>query len=103
MSISEINEANKVDTKKTYFKYTKIPELNSVILRIDSFGTNRNFEAFIIESFKSIKTNNIKNIIIDIRNNPGGSSSLSEMLLSITSDKDISQFERKLVKYSKTE
>ncbi len=59
---------------------------NAVILRMDTFGDpsiSEDYEAM----FREIRENNIANLIIDIRDNPGGGSGPAEKLLEYITEK----------------
>jgi hypothetical protein len=58
------------------------------------------FKAFLETTFKSIKSNNIKELIIDIRRNEGGSSSLGDELMQYISKTDFKTFDSAFIKIS---
>lgn len=51
------------------------------IIRIDSFDEEKEYDEFIEMTFSKLKKYKIKNIIIDIRNNGGGTTNSSEILI----------------------
>jgi hypothetical protein len=64
------------------FEYQTLNK-NSGLLTIRYFGGNeKEFEHFLKYSFKQINQNKITNLIIDVRDNPGGDSGQAEKLLS---------------------
>lgn len=50
---------------------TLIPEIETALIRIDKFGTNT-YKEFMEEVEKWFGPNKAKNVILDLRNNPGG-------------------------------
>ncbi|MFA5772909.1 MAG: S41 family peptidase [Thermoplasmata archaeon] len=58
------------------------------------------FKAFLETTFKLIKSNKIKQLIIDIRRNEGGSSSLGDELMQYISKTDFKTFDSAFVKIS---
>ncbi|HAA15887.1 MAG TPA: hypothetical protein DCE41_30920 [Cytophagales bacterium] len=52
---------------------TYIDSLSSAILTVNSFGLDpRDFKSRLVELFKELKKNRVKNLIIDVRQNAGG-------------------------------
>ncbi|MEO0341375.1 MAG: S41 family peptidase, partial [Bacteroidota bacterium] len=58
------------------------------------------FKLFLANTFRKIKAENIKKLIIDIRNNSGGDSSLNDLLLAYLYDKPYRQMSRRLWRLS---
>ena len=85
----------KIDSTKTF-----------ATLTVNSF-TKGNMRSFFRRSFKKLKKENIKNLVIDIRNNGGGRVGLSTLLTKYVSDSKfkvadtISTLTRKLGPYTK--
>ncbi len=71
-------------------------------MRINTFGSayEKDLKEFIRQSFEHMKQENIKNLMIDIRKNGGGSSELAEYLYSFISDKPYRVYAEVHVKYS---
>ena len=68
------------------------------IITIKSFAGSdlTNYESFLKESFGQINENNVENLIIDIRDNPGGNTKYADQLINYFSDEPY-QYERKLI------
>ena len=60
------------------------------------------FEVFLAETFKTIKTADIKKLIIDLRNNSGGDSSLNDLLIAYLYDQPYRQMSRRLWRLSES-
>lgn len=56
----------------------------------------QNYETFFNESFEALKSNNIKHLIIDLRNNHGGTDLVAMSLLSHLHDSNINYYKRRL-------
>jgi hypothetical protein len=69
-------------------------------LEFNSFRALDKFKTFLDSTFKSIEAGNVKNLIIDIRNNGGGNSSLGDELMQYISKNDFRQFDSGFVKIS---
>lgn len=89
-----INALDSINAKKQYFEF-KILDTTAksvAIIKILSLEIDKKvaFEAFLSASFSEIKKNNIENLIIDIRNNPGGSTLLAKECFNYITDKPYS-------------
>lgn len=71
------------------------------IIDFNSFRDLKQFKKFCQTTFQEIQNNNIQNLIIDIRQNGGGKSSLGDHLLGYLTDKPFSQTNRIEIKASK--
>lgn len=69
-----------------------IPEHNTWLIEFNSFNDLEKFKKFLTETFTKLKKQNISNLIIDIRNNPGGNSSLGDEFLKYLTGKPFLQF-----------
>ena len=81
-------------SKKESFRIDK----NIGFLTIPTFGylkeDGKKFKEFIDDSFNIFKSNNIKNLIIDVRNNGGGHSDLAKYIASYLTSRPIFSFNR---------
>jgi len=73
---------------------------NIGLISYNSCNDYEMFKTFLKETFQYIKTNKIDKLIIDIRNNGGGNSSLNDLLIPYLSDKLYRQSSRRLWKIS---
>ncbi|MFC1635028.1 S41 family peptidase [Planctomycetota bacterium] len=71
------------------------------IIEFNMFHDMQQFKEFLRQTFTEIHDNNVSNLIIDIRKNPGGSSSLGDELLKYLTDKPFRQFESVQIKMSR--
>ncbi|MCP4723608.1 MAG: hypothetical protein GY863_01155 [bacterium] len=78
-----------------------VPENNTGIIFINSFKDHIKFEYFLKETFTALRDENIKNLIIDVRNNGGGNSKLGDVLLRHITDKPFYQISKMEIKVSK--
>ena len=86
--------------KSTDYSYRYIPEQNSGLIEFNSCTDLEKFETFLEETFRQLKEQNVPNLIIDIRNNPGGDSSLGDEFIEYLTDKPSRQFEKIQLKIS---
>ncbi len=77
---------------------------NETVALIDfrSFSNMEKFSKFLKETFKTIKEKKINNLIIDVRNNPGGISILGDSLFSYITSTPFVQFPRADVRLGDT-
>ena len=80
--------------------YYKIINNKYAVLTFNSFLKLKSFKIFLVEMFKNLKTQKIKNLIIDIRDNGGGDSELGDELLKYFCINPFTQYEKTLLKYS---
>ena len=104
MSAQVINDTSKMndnDSKKEDFTFTF--NENYALLTINSFGVSNegDYFTFLNQSFKKIKENKVKKLIIDIRHNDGGNSVLGDSLLSYISKTPFKQFDSTFYKHSR--
>jgi hypothetical protein len=106
----EISEIKKVvvsrqSTKATpeHFEFTHDKENDVAIMTIKGFSSRHleKFKVFLEKHFSYIHEKNINNLIIDIRDNSGGSTNLSWELISCLTDKPFKLFSKILIKLSK--
>lgn len=76
------------------------PEIKTAVLEFKYMDGPEKFQQFLKDSFVKIRDENIQNLIIDIRENGGGNSSLGDNLLSYISAIPFSQYTKTLIKYS---
>ncbi|MEM6843772.1 MAG: S41 family peptidase [Bacteroidota bacterium] len=83
--------------------YTKTPHLsldsarNVAVMTIPSFSFYENveeFQSFVDSSFHLIKRNNFNNLILDLRNNPGGDPYCSAYLLTYLAQEPFTYFDQ---------
>jgi len=106
----ETSEIKKVITsrestkaKSEHFEFTLDKENDVAIMTIKGFSSRHleKFKIFLEKHFSYIQEKSIKNLIIDIRDNGGGSTNLSEELISCLTDKPFKLFSKILIKLSK--
>jgi len=75
---------------------------STATMTIKSFGRGsyRNFTKFLKKSFKTIEQKNIQNIILDLRDNSGGSADRGRDLLAYFAKKDFALFPKNIVRAS---
>jgi Peptidase family S41 len=89
-------------TRFGYENYSfSVLEGNVGLMNIQAFNGQESFEDFLAKTFKTIQQENIKHLIIDIRQNSGGSTSLAEELMQYISPTEFKPFEVSLLKISK--
>ncbi len=87
------------EKEKNYYQY--LPEYDATLLEINSFGTDlEKFKKFLKESFQKIPKQKVLNLIIDIRENSGGSDMNANALLEYLAQKPYKQFEQARIKNS---
>ncbi|GAF78215.1 unnamed protein product, partial [marine sediment metagenome] len=92
---------SKANSEKERNRYKYIPRCNAALLEINSFGGDpRKFKGFLKRSFQKIQTQKITHLIIDIRENPGGSDMNADALLEHLTAKPYKQFEEARIKLS---
>jgi hypothetical protein len=88
------------DKNPNYF-YRFIPEDNVGLIEFNSCTDLEKFEAFLVETFGKLQEQSPDNLIIDIRKNSGGHSTLGDAFLEYLTDKPFRQFEKIELKVSK--
>jgi len=89
-----------VSSKKPDYSYRYLSEHNTGLIEFNLFTDLERFKAFLEETFRQLKEQNVPNLIIDIRNNPGGNSTLGDEFLQYLTDKPFQQFEKYELKIS---
>ena len=106
----ETSEIKKVVTSRQsnkatpeHFDFTHDKENNVAIMTIKGFSSKNleKFKVFLEKHFSYIHEKNINNLIIDIRDNGGGSTNLSGELISCLTDKPFKLFSKTAIKLSK--
>jgi hypothetical protein len=89
------NEIDSLRIKKTAKNYTfeERPEINAGLIHYNVCDDLMNFRPFCDSVFTILKTQKYENLIIDIRSNLGGSTTLNDVLLEYITDKPVRQFE----------
>ncbi len=86
---------------KKIFDYYEIKNLNTAVMTFNNFGNYQiKFDDYLKECFAKIRNNKIENLIIDLRNNGGGNSSLGDNLLAMITVKPFIQFTKVGMKIS---
>jgi hypothetical protein len=94
------NHSKEETTSRKPYLYRYLNEYETGLIKFDSFDNLNEFEKFLEKPFGDIQKQNVKNLIIDIRNNPGGDSRLGDALLGYLTDKPFRQWEKGEVKLS---
>jgi len=84
---------------RSNYQYKSISD-SIAYIEFNSFTDLEQFKIFLDSTFTAIKKENVKHLIIDIRQNGGGNSSLGDELMQYISKKDFIQFETTFVKIS---
>ncbi|HKG04861.1 MAG TPA: S41 family peptidase, partial [Pedobacter sp.] len=79
---------------KENFSFRIIDGTNIGLIEYNLCEDLENFRPFCDKVFSSLKTNGSTDLIIDVRNNPGGTTRLGEILYEYVTSKKISQFEK---------
>jgi C-terminal processing protease CtpA/Prc len=82
------------------YSFIKIPENNIGIIDFRSFSDLNSFKVFLDSTFSIIRNDSIENLIIDTRENSGGSSSLGDELFQYISPVPFRQYGKTSVKIS---
>jgi len=89
------------DDGKTRNHYKYLNEYDTVVLEINSFGSDLvKFKEFLQEVFQEIHGKSIHNLIVDVRKNSGGSDMNADTLLEYLIGKPYRQFEKAQIKLS---
>lgn len=88
-------------TKEDPYTFKINKEEKYVILDFRSFVDPKKFKNFVRGMFKQIESDGVKKLIIDLRKNGGGNSSLTDELVSYITDKPFRQYSRIDLKVSK--
>jgi len=96
--ISKYTDDNNADW--SYYSYYYSPDYNTGLIQFDSFSDLEKFKMFVKNTFGQIQKQNVPNLIIDLRDNPGGDSRLGDELLKHLTNKSVRQFEKYQVRLS---
>jgi hypothetical protein len=96
----EIDSLRKADKQDNY-SYYEIPEVKTAVIQFNLCENLDNFRPFCDRVFKELREKGTENLVIDIRNNPGGTTRLGEVLYEYITEKPISQFEKIETKITK--
>ena len=98
-----LNELNKSIDKPKFFNYYNITNKQIGIVQIKTFAHEKKeeFKSFLFDTFKKIRKDKIKDLIIDIRKNGGGSDYNGRLLFNYINDKPYMQLKRTERKSSK--
>ena len=97
--IEEIVSQQNITVSNPYtFKF--LPEKNIGIIEFNSFSDLDRFKVFIDSTFQVLQKEKIENLIIDLRKNGGGNSSLGDELFQYISPVPFTQYGKNIVKYS---
>jgi hypothetical protein len=91
--------ANKPNKKDYSYRY--ISEYNTGLIEFKSCFNLRKFKEFLKQTFKKIHDQKVSNLIIDVRHNVGGESTLGNALLDYITDEPFREAERVDIKISK--
>jgi len=99
---SYIEKRGRITRKREEYWNLSFPEDEVALLTINTFAGNleKEFKNFVKNSFKIIENRKSKNLIIDLRDNGGGSTKLSDYLYSYVSGKPYRTFAEVRIKYS---
>jgi len=86
--------------RESAFSYRSLETRNMGLIKLDSWRDLNKFRVFLTETFEKIRQDQISNLIIDLRNNPGGNSQLAEALLGYLTDEPINMAEETRIKIS---
>ncbi|MHA2248583.1 MAG: hypothetical protein ACXADY_26795, partial [Candidatus Hodarchaeales archaeon] len=81
-------------TDEPHFTYRSLPQEKTGLIIFKKFVDLKAFKAFLRDTFQHIRDEGIAHLIIDIRDNAGGTSSLGDALLSYLTDKPFRQFSK---------
>ena len=98
---NETKDTTASSDKNPNYSYHFILEHNVGLIKFNSCTDLEKFEAFLVESFGKLQEQSPDNLIIDIRKNSGGHSTLGDAFLEYLTDKPFRQFEKIELKVSK--
>lgn len=101
--LSDTIDRIKENQKKEKFSTSFCKDEDWALITISTFEYDclDEFKVFLKRAFGQIKENSISNLIVDIRENDGGSSSLGDELLKYISDTEFCQESKEILKISK--
>lgn len=94
-----VSQQNNI-TSSEPFTFRTLTDKNIGIIEFNQFIDLDKFKVFLDSTFQVIQKENIKNLIIDIRKNGEGNSSLGDELFQYISPTSFAQFGKTIVKYS---
>lgn len=83
------------------YAFYELPEINAGVLEYKACDDLEHFRPFCDSVFTKARKDRLKNIVIDIRGNIGGTTRLNEILCEYLTDKPISQYAEVDIKVSK--
>ena len=92
--------AGQVKDNANKWSYRPLPEYNAGLMEINQWDNTPKFKEFLNETFEIIADNKTSNLIIDIRNNPGGRSPPVQWTLEYLTDKPFRTAEKVETKVS---
>ncbi|HVP36349.1 MAG TPA: S41 family peptidase [Terriglobales bacterium] len=95
----KLNQTKK--QKPEYYTYRYLPEFRAGLIDFLSFSDYNRFKEFLEKTFTQMKAEGAENLIIDIRKNGGGNSTLGDLLLTYLTDKPFNQISQMDIKVSK--
>jgi len=98
--VSEIASRQNSLVPTEQYIFRTLSDKNTGIIKFDVFGDFDKFKVFLDSTFQVIHKENIRNLIIDHRNNGGGNSRLGDELFQYISPTPFAQFGKVIVKYS---
>jgi C-terminal processing protease CtpA/Prc len=97
---SAVQDTTASSDEKRYYSYSYISDSDVGRIQFDLCTDLERFKVFLAETFRKLGEQNVGNLIIDIRENPGGQSSLGDEFLEYLTDKAFRQFEKIELKVS---
>ena len=96
--VSVLNKRYNMDSENRAFSFKILDSLNTAVIAIRSFvmRENDNYYEFLKSSFNQIDSQNIQNLIVDVRGNDGGHPDYSIDLLRYLMNKDFVYFKTKV-------
>ena len=95
-------DTSKISRPKSIpYSFKLIPETKTAVIDFVSFDDMSKFKLFIDSTFEQIKLKKIENLIIDIRKNGGGNSSIGNEFFQYISPCTFKQFSKEIIKYSR--
>jgi len=82
-----------VEAPGQQYRYQHIKGHNASLIIIDSFGNLKSFQQFMKKAFADIRSRKVANLIIDLRNCPGGDSKLCDAMFDYLTDKPYKQMD----------
>ncbi|MCG3165516.1 MAG: hypothetical protein POELPBGB_01284 [Bacteroidia bacterium] len=73
---------------------------STVVIDINTCENKQEFAAFCDSVFTSLQQNKIQNLVIDLRNNPGGSTFHGDTLFTFLTAKKFTQYTKRSIRYS---